>query len=337
MSAKYMEINSIYSKNEIKAVIGLIGLTQKEDEYKALVNSRLAATPNYNLNKESLEAGCFDGHDFFFLVSALMNDVNVRLDAITRMLTNLCNAGVVMDRKLFDRYGPKPRYFWKKDAIKSLTELGIIDNLMLGPSHIVQKYQASVPPIFVEKDGDKNIGTGFLTIGNTEFSDHVVVTAKHVIDPAEGNMFLSFGTPKGTTYKPLRDEWYFHTKLDLAAMPVTISGNPIPIFPHGSAPVFSKTITLGYPHVARTKEAYLLAHAGELNAVVETYHNEPRLLISNMVAPGNSGGPILDEAGLCIGMVTDALEAKHNKDSYNVNAALPAHVIREFLLSLKAT
>jgi hypothetical protein len=95
-------------------------------------------------------------------------------------------------------------------------------------------------------------------------------------------------------------------------MPVSCSESAVPIYPVGRGGVLTRTITLGYPRIATTDAPYLLAHGGELNAVVSNYYGEERLIISNAVAPGNSGGPVLDEAVLCIGMVINAFETTHD-------------------------
>ena len=105
----------------------------------------------------------------------------------------------------------------------------------------------------------------------------------------------------------------------------------MPIFPVGTGRVLSRTITLGYPRIATTDAPYLLAHGGELNAVVSNYHGEKRLIISNVVAPGNSGGPVLDEAGLCVGMVVNAFETAHEGGVSVANAAIPSGAILDFI------
>ena len=74
-----------------------------------------------------------------------------------------------------------------------------------------------------------------------------------------------------------------------------------------------------------------MAHGGELNASVKSYNGGEHLIISNMVAPGNSGGPVLDEAGLCIGMVVSAFETAHEGGISTANAAIPSGPILDFI------
>jgi S1-C subfamily serine protease len=74
-----------------------------------------------------------------------------------------------------------------------------------------------------------------------------------------------------------------------------------------------------------------LAHGGELNAIVSSYHGDQHLIISNLVAPGNSGGPVLDEAGVCVGMVVNSLETTHDGGISTANAAIPSSVVLDFI------
>lgn len=52
------------------------------------------------------------------------------------------------------------------------------------------------------------------------------------------------------------------------------------------------------------------------------------LIISNLVAPGSSGGPVLDRAGRCVGMTIQWLEGEYEGAGYSkFSAAMPKSVI----------
>lgn len=224
------------------------------------------------------------------------------------------------------------RYDWNKPRIALFNSLRILDNVLLGPTYVAEKYRQSVPAVFVQKDGCDYTGTGFLVTNRADAKQFVIATAKHNVDPAEGITFVGLSSPEGVSYTPLARDWTLHPELDMALMPVNSSHEAIPIYPVGEARVLSRTITLGYPRIATTDRPYLLAHGGELNAIVSNYYGEPRLIISNVVAPGNSGGPVLDEAGLCVGMVVASFETEHDSGvKSTANTAIPSRAILDFI------
>jgi S1-C subfamily serine protease len=209
----------------------------------------------------------------------------------------------------------------------------------LGRTHIVGKYAASIPALIVEKEGVERVGTGFLVhdhYGGKQFEGiGYIVTARHNVDPADGIKFLRFGDSTSNNFKPIAAKWFLHPDRDIAMIPVRTNPMLSPIYPFGTAAVLSRTISLGYPTISSTIQPYLLAHNGELNAIVESYLDHKQyLLISNDVSPGNSGGPVLDDAGLCIGMVVRALEGEYDGGTSKANAAIPAKEIQEFLSSI---
>ena len=311
---------------ELKALVKLMGIAVQDAEYRLLVNNELTKFPEFQSRKALLESGFFSGRDFSQLVLACGDGSGANLQILTSMLHQLKDWMLVDDIGLLLSNG-YVRYKWKKERIALFIALRILDNIVLGPTYVAQKYQQSVPPIFVKKGEDEYTGTGFIATNRADAKKHVIVTARHNVDPHEGIAFRAFGLAQGVSYSPLATDWLLHPKLDLAVMPVECSESPIPIYPVGRASVLSRTISLGYPRIATTDAPYLLAHGGELNAIVTTYYGEERLIISNVVAPGNSGGPVLNEAGLCVGMVVNAFETAHEGGVSTANAAIPSNAI----------
>ena len=93
-------------------------------------------------------------------------------------------------------------------------------------------------------------------------------------------------------------------------------------------------MTLGYPPVPLTRESYQLAHKGELNAFVKDYWGNNFILFSAKTAPGNSGGPLINNMGLVVGIVVQSLE--NEVDNAEVRrqpyfAALPSKDILDFI------
>lgn len=330
MIGKLLDTIASNPPREIKALIELMGIAVQDEKYRQLVNKELAKFPDFQKRKALLESGLFSGADLVQLVHACGDGRGTGVQIVASMLNQLNEWMLVSDSGLLIPNG-YVRYQWNKARIAQFNALRILDNVLLGPAYVAQKYRKSVPAVFVKKGGDEYTGTGFLATNRADAKKHVIVTAKHNVDPGEGITFTSLGSPQGVSYRPLAPDWCLHPKLDLAVMPVECSEAPIPIYPVAVARVLSRTIALGYPRIATADGPYLLAHGGELNAVVTNYYGEERLIISNVVAPGNSGGPVLDEAGLCVGMVVNAFETAHEGGVSTANAALPSSVILEFI------
>lgn len=318
---------------EVQALIKLIDVVLQEDKYKQLVREELKDLPNFHERKNLLEAGHFSGLDLSQLLLACGAKNGVNTTVISSLVNQLVNWMLISDNQIAFPNG-LVRFLWNKNRIVPFRALAILDNLLLGPSYVAQKYRQSVPPIFVKKGDDEFTGTGFLTTNQANASEFVIVTAKHNVNPADGIVSVSLGPVAGATYTALASDWILHPSLDLAAMPVKCNNAPVPIHPVGGARVLARTITLGYPRIATTAESYLFAQGGELNALVDTFHKESYLIISNAVAPGNSGGPVLDEVGLCLGMVVRSFETRHEGGVSVANAALPAVEILNFVSSV---
>jgi len=327
---KFIEELAFNPPLELRAVIKLLGIAVQDQPYRDLIIRELKVFPNYEKRQGLLEAGHFSTQDFILLIHACGDGKGTGIQVITSLLQRLNEWGLVLDNGIISD-NALVRYQWHKTRIAMFITLRILDNVLLGSGYVARKYRQSVPAVFIEKNGDQHTGTGFLATNRGDAKKYVVITAKHNIDPADGITFLGFSEPEGVSYKPLTESWVLHPKLDLALVPVEYSESHIPIFPLGAPIVLSRTITLGYPRIATTDAPYVLAHGGEMNAVVKTYYGEERLIISNSVAPGNSGGPVLDEAGLCLGIVVNAFETEHEDGVNKANAAIPSGPILDFI------
>lgn len=315
---------------EIHALINLMGMVLIDEQYRALVNKELQIFPGFAQRKKLLEIGHFLGPDLVQLIHASGDGSGTTVHVVGSLLEQLIDWMLVLDAGVLVPNGLL-RYKWNKQLIAHFIALHILDNILLGPTYVARKYRQSVPPVFVRKGNDNYTGTGFLVTNHGEGKKFVIVTAKHNVDPADGISFVGFGAAEDVTYTQLADNWVLHPTLDMALMPVACSKEAIPIYPVGTATALSRTITLGYPRIATTDAPYLLAHGGEINAVVSSYYGEQRLIISNVVAPGNSGGPVLDEAGLCVGMVVSAFETIHEGGVSVANAAILSGSILKFI------
>lgn len=201
-------------------------------------------------------------------------------------------------------------------------------NIFSPPSSLSQRYSKSLLAVDVLKAGSAHRGSGFL-LRTKEGS--FVVTCKHNIDPSEGitdvvvsdldELKLDIGTP------------LLHAELDLACIPVDLTGDQPVFFAGGKAAMFDEVYTLGFPMVPGGSST-LVGHRGEVNGHTDLYlAKSPALLISNLVSPGSSGCPVLTREGFCVGMTMRWVEAESEQGGARFSCALPASSITEFLRS----
>ncbi|OYW60013.1 MAG: hypothetical protein B7Z30_05240 [Rhizobiales bacterium 12-68-15] len=318
------------SPKEIRAFIKLFMWAGHEEAYREFVNANSSVLKKFEERKNMLEMGYFNAQDLLVLLHACGDGEGTNTSLVMPLLRRLIEWGLVLDQSMFGELA----FFshaWNMDRIAASMILRIVDNILLGPSYVARKYRGSVPAVYVRRGEDEHTGTGFLATSKLGGNKRVIVTAKHNVDPKEGITFLDLNEPEGNVFKPINRRWILHPRLDLALLEIQCDEAITPIFPIGSPSVLTRTITLGYPRIATTDLPYLLAHGGELNAIVNNYHGEERLIISNVVAPGNSGGPVLDEAGLCLGVVVNSFETKHEGGIEKASSAILAKQVFEFI------
>lgn len=332
MVARLLDEIGINPPKEIQALIKLLELAAQPDRYREFVQNNLSALSNYEARKSLLQSGWFSIQDFLFLLHACGDGEGTNTVALMPLLGRLSEWGLITDHAEFGGHATSPNHRWQTTRIASFVALRIVDNILLGPSYVARKYRGSVPAVYVRRGTNEYTGTGFLaTSGGNGGQKRVIVTAKHNVDPEEGISFIRLNEPEGRIFNPISNEWILHPKLDLALLEVECDDTISPIYPIGIPLMLTRTITLGYPSIATTDASYLLAHGGEVNASVNTYYGEDRLIISNVVAPGNSGGPVLDEAGLCLGVIVNSLETEHEGGIEKANSAIPAQHVLDFI------
>lgn len=199
-------------------------------------------------------------------------------------------------------------------------------NVFLPPSAMVSRYCDAIVAVDVlTPSGDPSRGTGFLVVRSFGATP-ILYTCKHNVDPAAGIKLvglttaagdsLSFGTP------------VLHPDEDIARISVRMPREAEPMFRFRTeVEMFDEVFTLGYPMVP-CAEAEVVGHRGEVNGAARLFvGGSDVLLISNLVSPGSSGGPVLDRDGFCIGMSTKWLEGEWNGEKARFSAAIPATLL----------
>jgi hypothetical protein len=102
--------------------------------------------------------------------------------------------------------------------------------------------------------------------------------------------------------------------------------------------LLEEIITIGYPSIPNSREAYQVVHRGEINAYVQDYSGQDLLVISARTSPGHSGSPVLDNMGRVVGMVARELFEKDafiNKGITPYFACITARSIHGILMKSK--
>ncbi len=203
-----------------------------------------------------------------------------------------------------------------------------LPNIFFPASALVDRYSNSILAIDVLTEaGDVARGTGFFAVPCEGQAPHLF-TCKHNVDPALGISIQSIATAEGQRID--FGEPVCHPREDIALIPVNGLPDIEPAFRFGDMPeIFDEVYTLGYPKIP-TGEAGVIGHRGEINGSAKLFvEGSDVLLISNLVSPGNSGGPLLNRDGFCVGMSIRWLEAEWDGQKARFSAALPASLLNQ--------
>ncbi|URK88294.1 serine protease [Rhizobium sp. RCAM05350] len=201
-------------------------------------------------------------------------------------------------------------------------------NLFLPPSGLLDRYKGAVAAIDVLKNGDERRGSGFI-VQLINRPDQVLITCRHNVDPDDGITDIRVSTEGGAELSVKTA--HISSEYDIALMELRqpVQGT---VFRLGStATVFDEVYTLGFPHVVGAFPL-LTGHRGEINGFAELFLEKcPAILISDLVSPGSSGGPVLNRDGSCIGMTMRWLESESEGGKTRFSAALPAKILMDVL------
>lgn len=155
-------------------------------------------------------------------------------------------------------------------------------------------------PVYRPKEKREELGfstgTGFL-VSETGY----LMTNYHVIEDAEE---ISIKTASGELPVTVvaTDE-----ANDVALVRAPISGTPLPLSRGDDLVVADEVMALGYPLVMLQGQT-LKATFGRVNALSGILDHPRYIQIDVPIQPGNSGGPLVDETGRVVGIVTMTLD-----------------------------
>lgn len=169
----------------------------------------------------------------------------------------------------------------------------LIINIIMGWQFTVNRYSKSVVKIEHISGGNTSIGTGFLF--ENQFK---IVTNAHCVENADTINLYDLNDNIIPIKKISKSPKY-----DLAIIDLEQELHADPITPSSSIEMLEEVVTIGYPSIPLTKSAYQVIHKGEINSMVEDYFGQDYIVFSAKTSSGNSGSPMINQAGQVLGVV----------------------------------
>jgi S1-C subfamily serine protease len=202
---------------------------------------------------------------------------------------------------------------------------GWLGSAAFGYRYFASVYVDRIVEVVVrDSHGDLDTGTGFIL----RFSDGLsrVVTCKHNLIEEKNNCLrkvisISAG---GRTYEATRSTVF--QRLDIAI--IDLVGVSDLDLPTASPQLLETVYSAGFPRVFLTKSSPLLFHRGEINGFSGAVTDGTRETILSLdVAPGNSGGPVFNEVGRVVAVVSRRAETASMEGMAKYALAIPIEQI----------
>ncbi len=283
------------------------------------------------LNKYNIgiiEVGYLSIDDFIHFMATTKQQKLVKISAIQELIKSL-SKNKVLTTLMESLQNPNEKRYQATGGgyVEFLYERDLILNLIYGWNFIINKYSDSVMKIeHQDKNGDLSIGTGFyFAAGNEKFVKAMIITNKHVVENANRIKLYNKEDETIPFTSIITDK-----KRDLAFI-ILEKQIDKPIFNFNpEIEVLSEIITIGFPSIPMTKEAYQIYHRGEINSIIKDYKDSELFLFSAKTSSGNSGSPIIDKYGMVTGIVTEELFEKsqfYEKGKLPYYAGIPSKEI----------
>jgi S1-C subfamily serine protease len=175
---------------------------------------------------------------------------------------------------------------------------GLVENRILGFPYIIKKYEQCLVKVLGVKSGDHTIGTGFIVNVDNKLK---IITCKHNV---EGISNLKFSFDDNTIEK-FKIQYHPDDNVDCVIVDTDLPAQLAFYFDEETHPL-ENVITMGFPTIPRTDDAYLMVHKGEVNGIVKDYQfGQEYIIFSAKTSSGNSGSPLISESGAVVGIVTN--------------------------------
>ena len=244
-------------------------------------------------------------------------------------------------------------------------DYGVYDFVIYGTSKIYDTFKSSVLPIIINSSGDFQIGTSFIV----NFKNNIcLITARHCIDIKESEIFIYNSNSKPIVPKrivvPEKSEFVGDNGFEFQNLDVCVLCFDKDDFNDNRSlfleepKILSDVLVLGYPPTGLFDSASDVNNAVLIAEKASISHNYIKatigqnvgsgtlpltkldyILISARVKGGNSGGPVINEHGKVVGIITqipmDGSSSVSDKvDDLGFGFACSSELIHKFLLSI---
>jgi S1-C subfamily serine protease len=318
--------------------IGLFGIDKVQ--YKAIVDGIVKARSLNEADAIVMRSGVFRFSEIMYY--AVHNVLKEEVFSIperfeSSMLQKIYRHNISRDMSVHGTASFDYNVMLSDENIAAYVRLDCLDNTIRGTNYILSKYSYGLCHIEVENsEGEMYGGTGFIVrVSKQKHTYSFVITNKHVVDPAfwKINRIL---VPVGSI--SARKTW-ISSQHDLAAIEIEKTAAQASFNFSISSMHLQNVIAIGYPFVARVDRPVIMVHQGQINGFSDTIDGERLMFISASVSPGSSGGPVLNELGLVVGVTTQSNEGDYCVDVGGErklfrsvhHAAIPADGVITFL------
>ena len=200
----------------------------------------------------------------------------------------------------------------------------IFNSLVYGFKYIYEYNKRNVLPLYVKKGDSQYIGTCFKTV-------HGLVTAKHCISKTGSIKIAGMNKDVFTDCNILTKD-----NLDIAVIQPNIEYQKEEYLLTGDGYVLDEIMVMGYPNHCGF-DNFVTATKGSIAAIEESFLTKYDLmLLTSKLKGGNSGGPVFNEEGYVVGIITETPNPEgEGYDQFGYGLAMPQYYIEEIVKSGK--
>lgn len=244
-----------------------------------------------------------------------IQDVMIQPKTISKICKRLCDLGILSEINIAGMntvIGENFYYRLSELVSNTIVYQKYLNNRVYGFKYIYQSYKDNVLPIYVYNNETKKQQTG--TCFKTPIG---IVTAKHCLENQDYAQILSM---EADTLK--NSQILSNQALDLLLIkPKDYEFDDYTEFATGE--IIDEIMVMGYPKHAGFGN-FLTATTGQIAGVETSYlYNHELMLLTGKIKGGNSGGPVLNNKGQIVGIVTETPDPKGDYDKFGYGLAIP--------------